>query len=536
MANLHVKWSNRLSVKLTAVMVLLTLATVATFGVLGSRMARLHLIDEVVHSAALLSDTIKRSTYLHMLDDERETVYGMMTSIGRQEGIEKVRMFNKEGYVTFSTELAEIGTLVDKRAESCYACHAADQPIVRLEVPSRSRIYVGPAGHRILGMVTPIYNEESCYAAPCHVHPAARRVLGVVDVDLSLAEIDRGIERLQQGMVALSGATVLALAAIVYFATRRFVVRPVGHLVEGTQKITKGNLAHEIPVETEDEIGVLARSFNGMTRFLRAARKEIGDLMENLERQVEERTADLKATQGQLIQSEKMASLGKLSASIAHEINNPLSGILTSAKLLIRTGEEGPLDAAAQASFLRHLRLVERETQRCTTIVRNLLGFARQRELTLTEVDVKLPIEEALGLLGNQIAIQGITLERRLDSVPVVRADVGQLRQAFVNVALNACEAMSKGGTLTVSARFLPAENMVEVEFTDTGAGIPPDNLSKILEPFFTTKEKGTGLGLSVVYGVVERHGGKVDILSRIGEGTTVQIRLPVAGVQEADG
>jgi two-component system NtrC family sensor kinase len=258
--------------------------------------------------------------------------------------------------------------------------------------------------------------------------------------------------------------------------------------------------------------------------------------MENLERQVEERTADLKATQGQLIQSEKMASLGKLSASIAHEINNPLSGILTAAKLLIRTAEEGPLDAAAQANFIRHLRLVERETQRCTTIVRNLLGFARQRELTLIEVDVKVPIEEALGLLGNQIAIQGITLERRLASVPVVRADLGQLRQAFVNIALNACEAMSSGGTLTVSSRFLPAENAVEVEFADTGTGIAPDNLSKILEPFFTTKEKGTGLGLSVVYGVVERHGGKMDIISQIGEGTTVQIRLPVAGVQEADG
>lgn len=536
MVTLHVKWSDRLSVRLTAIMALLTLGGVATFAVLGLRMQQRHLIDELVRSAALLSDTIKSSTYQHMLNDERDAVYGMMSTIGRQEDIEKVRIFNKDGQVTFSTDHGEIGTFVDKRAESCYACHAADQPIVRLEIPSRSRIYVGPAGHRILGMVTPIYNEGGCSIGGCHVHPPTQRVLGVVDVDISLAEIDRGMGRLQRGMVVLSGGTVLALAAFVSFATRRFVVRPVSQLMEGTEKIAAGHLAHDIEVNTQDEIGVLAASFNRMTQSLRDAQGEIRNLMEHLEEQVEERTAALRAAQGQLIQSEKMASLGKLAASIAHEINNPLSGILTLAKLLIRTAEEGIPDATAQASFIRHLRLVERETQRCTTIVRNLLGFARQRTLTLTEVDINGPVEEALGLLNNQISIQGVVVEKHLGSVPRVRADFGQLRQAFVNVILNACEAMETGGMLTITSRFLPAEEMVELEVVDTGTGIPPDQLSKILEPFFTTKERGTGLGLSVVYGIVERHGGKVDIRSRVGEGTTVLIRLPLAGVREADG
>lgn len=534
--NERVKWSNRLSVRLPAAIALLTLAGVGSFLVLGLRMERAHLIEEVVRGAALLSDTIKSSTYQHMLNDERDAVYGMMTTIARQEDIEKVRIFNKDGQVTFSTDQGEIGTFVDKRAESCYGCHAADKPIVRLEIPSRSRIYVGRAGHRILGMVTPIYNETSCSMGGCHVHPPTQRVLGVVDVDISLANIDRGMARLQSGIVLLSGATVLALAAVVGFATRRFVVRPVSQLMEGMERITAGDLAHEIHVHTQDEIGVLATSFNRMTQSLREAREEVRDLMENLEQQVEERTAALRETQGQLIQSEKMASLGKLAASIAHEINNPLSGILTLAKLMIRTAEEGIPDAQAQASFIRHLNLVERETQRCTTIVRNLLGFARQRALTLSDVDIKAPLEEALGLLKNQIAIQGIVVQKHLDSVPRVQADFGQIRQALVNLLLNACEAMEDGGTLTIGSRLLPAKDMVEVEVGDTGVGIPPDQLPKILEPFFTTKERGTGLGLSVVYGIVERHGGRMDIRSRAGKGTTVVIRLPLTGARVADG
>jgi two-component system NtrC family sensor kinase len=455
-----------------------------------------------------------------------------METIGRQEGIEKVRIFNKDGKVTFSTDRAEVGTLVDKRAESCYACHTAGQPIVRLAVPSRSRIYRARNGHRILGMVTPIYNESGCSAGTCHVHPETQHVLGVVDIGVSLADVDRTVEQLEGSTLLLSGAAVLALAGVVGFAMRRLVVRPVTQLVEGTHKITMGDLEYSIPLHTNDEIGILAASFNQMTQSLRKAQENIRNFTGSLERQVEERTAALRATQHQLIQSEKLASLGKLAASIAHEINNPLSGILTTAKLLTRVAEDAQTDQETKTSFVWHLSLVERESQRCTAIVRNLLDFARQRELTLKETDVSAAVREALSLLSNQISIQGVTVDERLGALPAIVADFGQLRQAFVNVCLNACEAMSKGGTLTITSRLLPQDNMVEIEFADTGVGIPPDHLGKVLEPFFTTKEKGTGLGLSVVYGIVERHGGELDIRSQVGQGTAVLIRFPAAGVR----
>jgi two-component system NtrC family sensor kinase len=227
------------------------------------------------------------------------------------------------------------------------------------------------------------------------------------------------------------------------------------------------------------------------------------------------------------VHTEKMSSLGQLAASIAHEINNPLAGILTFAKLVIRTLEAGTPDEATRKDLVRNLSLVQRETERCSAIVRNLLDFARDRPLALREVSVNAVVEEALQLIGHQIAIQGLELERRLGPVPLALADFGQLRQAVVNVAMNALEAMGRSGRLTISTRATPAGG-VEVDISDTGPGIKPEHQKHLFEPFFTTKgEKGTGLGLAVVYGIVQRHKGEVDVRTELGRGTTFTLRLP---------
>jgi two-component system NtrC family sensor kinase len=237
----------------------------------------------------------------------------------------------------------------------------------------------------------------------------------------------------------------------------------------------------------------------------------------------------LKQAQTQLVQSEKLSSLGRLAASIAHEINNPLAGILTYAKLLVRMLEGGELDDQTRSTCVRHLKLVQRETERCSAIVRSLLEFARQRPLSLKEVDVSVVLDEAVSLVGHKAKLQGIAIDRHGDVLPAIRADFGQLRQAFVNIMLNACEAMKDGGTLSISCRPTPDAAGVALVFTDTGAGISPDRLAKIFDPFFTTKEMGTGLGLSVVYGIVERHHGTIGIQSEVGKGTTFTIVLPAA-------
>ncbi len=528
-----VRWWNRLAFKLPAVIALATLAGSAALAFLGLRAQEGHLLTEVVRGAALFSETIRSSTYHDMLLDRRENAYLVMQTIGSQTGIERVRFFNKEGRVTFSTDRNEIGAMVDKRAESCYQCHEANRPIERLTVPSRSRIYE-TKGHRVLSMITPIYNEAACSSAACHVHPESKRVLGVIDIGISLAEIDRDLGAFRRNSIVMSAIGVLIMGVFVALFAQRSVVRPLRGLVQATRQVATGDLRQQIHVAGNDELGALESSFNEMLEALSRSRAERLQLLETLEHQVEERTAALREAQAQLVQSEKLSSLGRLSASIAHEINNPLAGILTYAKLLIRTLEEGAVDDQGRATCVRQLRLVQRETERCTAIVRNLLEFARQRPLTLKQVDVMAVIDEALSLIGHQVALQNVTVDKHADRLPVIQADFGQLRQAFVNIMLNACEAMQRGGTLTIAPRVPPGDNQVEITFSDTGVGIPPDRLAKIFDPFFTTKEMGTGLGLSVVYGIIERHGGSIDIKSEVGKGTQMVVRLPVAASVQA--
>ena len=524
-----IPWRDRLATKLLGLTGILTLGVVGVFALVETQMQR-QFQAETARGAVLFSETIRAGTHRAMMEDRRHEAYLTMETIGRQVGIEKVRMLNKEGRVTFSTDANEVGKLVDKRAESCYACHAAGQPLSRISVPSRSRIYSG-GGHRVMGMVTPIYNERSCYTAACHVHPPGQQVLGVLDVDLSLAEVDERVATFRGFSLALTAFGAVFLAVFLHLFTRKHVLRPVAALLAAARRVAGDQLDTEIPITTRDELGLLAASFNDMTRSLRRIEGELRALMESLERQVEERTAALKSAQAQLVQSEKLSSLGKLSASIAHEINNPLAGVLTFAKLIIRSLEEGPPDEATRKTCVKNLQLVQRETERCSVIVRNLLDFARERPLALKEVDVNGVVQEALSLLAHRIALQGVTLSRSVAPVPRVLGDFGQLRQAFVNIALNACEAMAKGGRLSVTTR--SADGTVEVELADTGPGIPKEALGRIFDPFFTTKEKGTGLGLSVVYGIVKRHGGDIQVDSEVGKGTRFIVRLPAAGAEQ---
>jgi two-component system, NtrC family, sensor kinase len=522
----HVLWWDRLGVKASAVITLVTALGLAVFVVFTLQAQRRYLTAEVVRGAAQFTDTIKASTYHFMLADERENAYRSMETIGRLHGIERVRMLNKDGRVTFSTDRAEIGKFVDKGAEACYACHAAGQPLVRLNVPSRSRIYERN-GRRILGLISPIYNEPSCSAAGCHVHPTSKQVLGVVDIAMTLDDEDQAVRALGRRTVALGGLGVVIIALTVGLFVRGYVIKPVSALVVATKRVAGGDFAYRLDIRRTDELGKLGHSFNGMTSSLRQAQTDLQRLNEQLEQQVSDRTAALRDAQAQLVQSEKMSSLGKLAASVAHEINNPLAGILTYAKLLVRLHEEGEMTEAVRERSVRNLRLVQRETERCSAIVRNLLDFARQRPLALKELDVTAVVEEALSLLAHRLLMQGVALEKRLPPMPPVMADFGQLRQAVLNIALNACEAMATGGRLEVTAE--ARGRAVEILFRDTGPGIAPEHLSRILDPFFTTKEKGTGLGLSVVYGIIERHNGKLDIRSTVGEGTTVVIQLPVS-------
>ncbi len=240
-----------------------------------------------------------------------------------------------------------------------------------------------------------------------------------------------------------------------------------------------------------------------------------------------------KQAETELIRSEKLASLGQLAASVAHEVNNPLAGVLVYIKLLLKTYKEKKLQSE---NTEKQLLKMEKELERTSRIIRSLLDFSRQSEPNIRPIDLNQVIEAALLLVGHQISLENIKLEKKLDSsLPLVQADFDQIQQVLINVILNANQAMPEGGTLTIATSVAPGieidefpKDTVRIDIKDTGVGISEENLSKLFTPFFTTKEKGkgVGLGLPVVHGIIERHKGKIEVESELNAGTTFSIYL----------
>jgi two-component system NtrC family sensor kinase len=370
-------------------------------------------------------------------------------------------------------------------------------------------------------MINPIYNEPDCYNASCHVHPADQKVLGVMDIDVSLEPIDERMHAAEAKLLSIGLASAVALAALIIFLINHFLNQPLKMLIEGTRRVANDDLDVQIPIQSDDELGIFAQSFNQMTQDLKRAKASLTQWGCRLEQMVCERTKDLQETQQQLIRSEKLASLGKLSAGIAHEINNPLTGILNLSQLLV---DEFPPDSEAH----HDLKLIVRETIRCRSIVRGLLDFARQTAPEKATIEINRIIQEILHIVSSQESFQNIRVETRFDpELPRIMADLDQLKQVFFNVIVNASEAMAGNGELKILTRWERDRSRIVVHCIDTGPGIPDENLNKLFDPFFTTKEMGTGLGLAISYGIIKAHRGNIEVRSKPGEGCEMIITLP---------
>ncbi|MCI4354927.1 MAG: ATP-binding protein, partial [Thermoplasmata archaeon] len=270
---------------------------------------------------------------------------------------------------------------------------------------------------------------------------------------------------------------------------------------------------------------------NAMTEELARARTALEEWNETLEKRVEDKTAELQRTYERMSAVERMASLGKLAAVVAHEINNPLAGIRTYARLLRRRFAK-----SADSETDRILQMVDSESGRCGDIVKNLLAFSRSGPALFTEEDLRPVFDRCALLLRHQAEILGVSLTFEVpQDFPRLRCDVAQIEQMVLALAMNAVEATPAGGRVTVTARPEPGSDAVLVVVSDNGCGIAEEDRSRIFEPFFTTKTggKGVGLGLAVVYGIVTRHGGRIDVQSAVGSGTTFTVRLPLEPPRE---
>jgi two-component system NtrC family sensor kinase len=470
---------------------------------------------------------VKDSTRYSMLTFQRPAIQKTLENMVRTEGVESLRIFDHNGKIFYASNKEDVSHFVDKESIACKGCHLHPEKSAELR-PQQKRwvVYKNPQGVKSLKLVGAIYSEESCYTASCHVHPKEQKILGLVEADVSLALLSEA--KLKQGLALTAYVIIffLAISASLGFILWELVSKPVTLLASGMEKVAAGDYDHSVPINSNDEIGTLAKTFNSMIKDLKLVRDERESWTRRLEEEVAKKTEEIQRTHANLVQTEKLASLGRMAAGVAHEINNPLTGIVTFAHLMKKRFPEGSLDA-------EDLNVIIEQAERCAKIIKNLLTFARATPSEKGEININDVLSRTIYMVKNQAKFHNIKFNIQMeDRHFITLGDASQFQQIFLNMFLNAADAMDEKGTITVATRKITIDDkpFVEIEFTDTGTGIPEEILGKLFEPFFTTKPvgKGTGLGLSVSHGIIKHFGGQIDVKSTVGKGTSFFVKLPL--------
>lgn len=514
--------------KLTLAISLILIGFMGVLDYINLRNFRNVMIEYAATNADQVAEIIKQSTYDAMLKNDKDSLYRMISRIAQSNSIARIRLIDHDGKVAFSSISEERGSTINKPAEpTIMGLLASTQP----DSPhgkNLSRLYRSHEGQELLGFTKAIYNQPGCSTATCHFHRTEDVVLGVLDISISLENLRKKSSEYRVQFIVMTCLLLLLIGILITFLMRRLVNRPVQRLMNHIAQVASGNLDVRVSATSRDELGELSAAFNRMTDNLHTAREEINQWTLSLEQKVEERSREIKVMETQLQRSEKLASLGKLVAGIAHEINNPLTGVLLYASILSQDKRLDPL-------LKPDLDLVISETRRCAEIVKQLLEFSREAVPNRDAVSIAGLLDGVIARIQHQPEFGAITISRNYaHNLPNVFVDPSQLQQVFVNLLINASHAMPEGGAIVISTYLASDGEYVGAEIEDSGCGIEEAHLSRIFDPFFTTRADGTGLGLSISYGIVVNNGGTIEVKSRVGVGSTFTVMLPIKKVTDA--
>ena len=516
------KFRPTLITKISLVTSLCLLVFMALFDYTNTRYFHDATVEYAASNADQLAETINRGAYASMLRNDKGSIFEMIRRIGEGEGITHIRLMDRTGKIMYSSRTEDIGKIIDKNAEACNMCHKAEDPRLHASSMHRSRFFTDSEGHEVMGFTKAIYNEPACFNASCHVHSSDYKILGVLDIVISLEKLNQKTSDYRNQFFLISCIFILMTAMLMTFLTQMFVNRPIQLLVAHSAKVSAGNLDVRVPVTSHDEFGELSEAVNQMTENLGIARQELEAWGANLEAKVIERTWEIKRIETQLFRSEKLASLGKLVAGIAHEINNPLTGVLLYSSMVNS-------DKLLHDDLKGDMERIISESRRCADIVSRLLEFSREAMPHKEAVSLNDLLNQIISLLHHQPSFQNTEFIMEYSpGLPNVIIDPGQLQQVFINLILNAGQAMEGGGTLTIATRLDEGGLLACADIKDTGCGMSEEDLHRIFDPFYTTKPDGTGLGLSISYGIVENNEGKIEVKSELGRGTVFTVKLPL--------
>ena len=522
------------------VVYIITLSSVVLFVIVGFIFRTVYeqnLNTVIRQNGNNIGSIVEGSLYHSMLENNKNTLQSTLDIINTMSGIDDVNMYDDKDslvYSSFSSDTASHSN------PNCISCHHDIQSMFPrreksyriIDVKSECSMNQNDNTHRHLLIRSPILNEESCYTSECHAHPKTDEVLGSLIIKMPLFDLDNAVEKSSAKFYILATITTLLLITVFIFFTRDRIKNPLNNIIKASMAVANGNKDTRLEIKSNqlDDMRMVSMAFNDMLDNLQRATEELQNWSQQLEYKVQKKSEELGAAQNELIQIERIASLGKLSSSVAHEINNPLSGILVYAKLIYKQLSNPVIDPAKKESMLKHLKLIENETKRCGEIVKGLLDFSRKDQEDFESKHLHKVLQETYELMTHPIRIANINLLTNFGAgSDLIFCSPNQIKQACVALLVNASEAVLENGEIIISTRN-PDDETVMFEISDNGIGIPEDDIPHIFQPFFSTKHdtSGIGLGLAIVHGIIKSHNGKLEVRSDLGKGTTISVTLPL--------
>jgi two-component system NtrC family sensor kinase len=484
-----------------------------------------------------IGSIVESALYQSMLTNDKGTLQSTLDIIHTMSGIDEVNMYDKDDrlvYTSYSSDTLNRGN------PECIGCHADIGALFSREeksyriIDARSICTMNQTekGYRQLLIRSPILNESSCYLSSCHAHQESERVLGSLLIKIPLEDLDSAIQRSTTEFFLLAIFTTAALAALLILFTRKRIKKPLNAIILASEAVAKGDNSTRLEITPNqlEDMKMVSSAFNNMLDKINASAIELQNWSHQLEYKVQKKSEELLEAQNELIHIEKIASLGKLSSSVAHEINNPLSGVLTYTKLIQKLLNKAEVDDTTKQSLLKHLSVIETETKRCGDIVKGLLDFSRKDPEHFNNQHLNKVLKETYDLMAHQMKMENILFNHDFSArEDLTYCSENQIKQACVAILVNASEAVSENGEVFFRS-YNPDPDHIKIEISDNGSGIAPEDIPHIFEPFFSAKNKtsGIGLGLAIAHGIVLSHKGRIEVDSKLGKGTTLSVILPL--------
>jgi len=536
--NNYVKFRSSIYGRVVFIITILSVILFISFSIIFRSVNENYLNTVIRQNGNNIGSIVEGALYRSMLENDKSALRNTLDIINTLPGIDEVNMYDSEENLVYSSFTTDSNS--GHSDPNCISCHAniksmfpgKEKSYKIINVNSDCEMNQNDNGSRHLLIKSPILNEKSCYTSSCHAHKETDTLLGSLVIKIPLEVQDAAIQKSSTEFFLLAILATLLLVSFLLLFTRKKIKEPLNALIKVSIAVANGDKSTRVEIKPNqlDDMRMVSQAFNDMLDNLHTATTELENWSQQLEYKVQKKSEELGLAQHELMHVERLASLGKLSSSVAHEINNPLSGILIYTKLLYKQLSNPELFASKREMMLKHLKLIENETKRCGDIVKGLLDFSRKDQNDFEPRHLHDILQETYELMTHPIKIANISFNIDLSAkMDLIYCSPNQIKQACVALLVNASEAVLENGEIVIKSKNKD-EDTVTFEISDNGLGIADEDIPHIFEPFFSTKQNvsGIGLGLSIVHGIIQNHKGKIQVKSELGNGTVISVTLPL--------